>query len=208
MKDDGRKRIIILIAAGVMLALVLLGSTLWASYRAGERRSRIEESRNAQTSQSTGDATVVERDSTGDGHESERDSDDAKAGLPGVAVGDDPATVCQDLAPRALERFMAGGDLGDWFTDDADGSQWAGKASDQALPRDQWAGFLNTGSDGEAICTVSTGGQSAWIMKYRHTSGKGWLVYWLNGPGMGMKDVTQGRPDPLDDQGSGASADE
>lgn len=200
MKDD-RKTRIILIAAAVLLALLLIASSVWASHRANERRDRLEQTQSAQSVHADRQAEA-DRMAKPDGQRSHNGADHDR---PGMEVGDKPEDVCGELAPKALERFIAGANLDDLFTRDADGIEWAGRSSVQTLPADQWAGFLNTTQDDETVCSVWTGEESPWMLKYRHTGDKGWLVDWVNGPGMGMKGLQDGKPDPVPEQNGEAT---
>lgn len=200
MKDD-RKTRIILITVGVLLALLLIASSVWASHRANERRDRIEQTTTTQTDpRNRSDKTAKAG--------KQRSRKDAASNLPGVNIGDGPEDVCGELAPKALEQFIAGADLDDLFTSGADGLEWAGKNQEQTLPADQWTGFLNASQKDEAVCAVWTGEESPWILQYRHTNDKGWLVDWINGPGMGMKNLQPGKPDPIPERESEAATDE
>lgn len=120
------------------------------------------------------------------------------AARPGLSVGPSASAVCVDLAPKTLKAYLGEGRAqlrGSWFADAAEGLNVP--LEDLAKqPLDTFTGTLNTGSDhSKAVCSVWTGLESPWIIKYRYDSGAGWLAVMVQGPAQGAY-ALPGRPKP------------
>lgn len=158
MLTKRQKILIAVLAAALILTLIGLNSLL-----AGIRHKRQA---------ATEDGAPASHSATAEPNVSERAYETASA-------------VCEHLAPQALHAYIddaPGRDerLARHFTPDARGlSIPPSEIAEQ--PSERFAGFLNTGDDDNAVCSVTTGTEAPWILTYARDDRHGWLCTGVTG---------------------------
>ncbi len=179
MLTKRQKILIAVLAAALILTLIGLNSLL-AGIR-HKRQAATEDGAPASHS-ATAEPNVSDR-----AYETAAPASHSATAEPNVSdrAYETASAVCEHLAPQALHAYIddaPGRDerLARHFTPDARGlSIPPSEIAEQ--PSERFAGFLNTGDDDNAVCSVTTGTEAPWILTYARDDRHGWLCTGVTG---------------------------